>query len=261
MDWSGPISGLLGIAQTALQARGQRLADERANKYAQQAQDTADSRNLMMWRKNNRYNAPSAQMERLREAGLNPNLMYGQGTVGNSSTQSPSKAAKTQASNIAPDIGKGVQTMATALQTDNLRAQNDVLIQEAAYKAAKTAESGMATAKSTFDLGLAKELRNTSLSAAQINLQKMQEEYYNLSAKGDSLRAQATYDWQSLPTRLKKVATDVKVAQANLKGKQLDNALSEYDKEIRIQYGIRPTDPLYYQLIGKALKAAGLKFN
>ncbi|MDC8027743.1 hypothetical protein NBY09_16470 [Elizabethkingia anophelis] len=45
---------------------------------------------LEMWNRNNEYNTPLAQMQRLKEAGLNPNLMYGQGTTGNSS--SPAKA-------------------------------------------------------------------------------------------------------------------------------------------------------------------------
>ncbi|MCT3639125.1 hypothetical protein HZR07_00715 [Elizabethkingia anophelis] len=45
---------------------------------------------LEMWNRNNEYNTPLAQMQRLKEAGLNPNLMYGQGTTGNSSA--PAKA-------------------------------------------------------------------------------------------------------------------------------------------------------------------------
>ncbi|WP_139366091.1 hypothetical protein [Elizabethkingia meningoseptica] len=43
-----------------------------------------------MWNRNNEYNTPLAQMQRLKDAGLNPNLMYGQGTTGNSSA--PAKA-------------------------------------------------------------------------------------------------------------------------------------------------------------------------
>ncbi len=39
--------------------------------------------NLDMWNRNNEYNTPANQMARLTEAGLNPHLMYGQGTTGN----------------------------------------------------------------------------------------------------------------------------------------------------------------------------------
>lgn len=39
--------------------------------------------NERMWHMQNDYNSPSAQMERYAQAGLNPNLIYGQGTPGN----------------------------------------------------------------------------------------------------------------------------------------------------------------------------------
>lgn len=47
----------------------------------------------LMWREQNEYNKPSSQMARLKEAGLNPNLIYGNGSAatGNStSTPTPS---------------------------------------------------------------------------------------------------------------------------------------------------------------------------
>ena len=37
---------------------------------------------LDMWRLQNEYNTPAARMQRLREAGLNPNLAAGQGSAG-----------------------------------------------------------------------------------------------------------------------------------------------------------------------------------
>ena len=44
------------------------------------------NKNVEMWKMQNQYNAPKQQMLRLQEAGLNPNLMYGKGTVGNATT-------------------------------------------------------------------------------------------------------------------------------------------------------------------------------
>ena len=38
-----------------------------------------------MWEKNNEYNKPTMQMQRYKDAGLNPHLIYGQGNSGNSS--------------------------------------------------------------------------------------------------------------------------------------------------------------------------------
>jgi len=39
--------------------------------------------NLEMWNLQNEYNSPKSQMARFKEGGLNPNLIYGQGTPGN----------------------------------------------------------------------------------------------------------------------------------------------------------------------------------
>ena len=42
-----------------------------------------------MWNKQNEYNSPKAQMERFREAGLNPNLIYGNGAASAGNAGSP----------------------------------------------------------------------------------------------------------------------------------------------------------------------------
>lgn len=44
------------------------------------------SKNLDMWNLQNEYNTPEKQMERFKSAGLNPNMIYGQGSSGNATT-------------------------------------------------------------------------------------------------------------------------------------------------------------------------------
>lgn len=44
------------------------------------------SKNLEMWKMQNEYNTPLNQMKRFEQAGLNPNLMYGQGNNGNAAS-------------------------------------------------------------------------------------------------------------------------------------------------------------------------------
>lgn len=48
-----------------------------------QLADHQFSKNLEMWNIQNAYNSPESQMARYKQAGLNPALMYGQGTSGN----------------------------------------------------------------------------------------------------------------------------------------------------------------------------------
>lgn len=66
------------------------LAAEEQWKWQKKASDYAYNQNLQMWNLANAYNDPSAQMERLQAAGLNPNLVYGGGNVtGNTSGSTP----------------------------------------------------------------------------------------------------------------------------------------------------------------------------
>lgn len=51
------------------------------------------AQNLAQWQRENEYNSPSAQMQRLIEAGLNPNLVYGSGSATQSSASSPTMTA------------------------------------------------------------------------------------------------------------------------------------------------------------------------
>lgn len=50
------------------------------NYYSKKAAKESWDRNLQMWNLENEYNHPINQMVRLRDAGLNPNLVYGTGT-------------------------------------------------------------------------------------------------------------------------------------------------------------------------------------
>lgn len=66
------------------------------------AQQNADTRayNLKLWQMQNDYNAPSAQMARFKQAGLNTNLMYTQGNSGNAAPPAPGSPVHYQAPSI-----------------------------------------------------------------------------------------------------------------------------------------------------------------
>lgn len=65
-------------------------------------------RNLEMWNKANEYNKPINQVKRLREAGLNPALLYGSGSVANTSQNPPQyDAPNIQAYQGFGDLGMG----------------------------------------------------------------------------------------------------------------------------------------------------------
>jgi len=108
MDWSNPIgaavSGLFDIAGSALQYKYQKKLAEQQNQF-----------NLDMWKMQNEYNSPAAQMKRFQEAGLNPNLIYGQGNAGNASS------APEMVTPNAPEFSRGMRELAQAFNIEGLR--------------------------------------------------------------------------------------------------------------------------------------------
>lgn len=79
------VGGPLGAAVGGVAGAGMSLYSDsenrKQNKANQRAIDRANAYDLAMWEKTNAYNSPTAQMQRLAAAGLNPNLVYGSGNV------------------------------------------------------------------------------------------------------------------------------------------------------------------------------------
>ncbi|MDR1941429.1 MAG: hypothetical protein LBQ47_03810 [Endomicrobium sp.] len=81
-------------------------------------------KSIEAWNRTNEYNSPSAVMQRLKDAGLNPNLVYGHGNAVNTAQQAPFQHAPSRNVSQFDYIGS---KMAQA-QIDNLRAQNENLV-------------------------------------------------------------------------------------------------------------------------------------
>lgn len=104
--------------------------------YGQQRSDA-----LADWQMQNAYNTPAAQMQRLKEAGLNPNLIYGNGSAGGQSGPVRSTDVKgwnPQAPQFQPAdvLGKYYDAQVRQQQLDNLKTQQTLMEQEVKNKVA-----------------------------------------------------------------------------------------------------------------------------
>lgn len=99
-------------------------------------QREAFRQNLAMWNLQNEYNTPKAQMARYREAGLNPNLMYGQGNPGNATQMAKYNAPEMSISmpDIIGMIGQYQNSKLIAEQTKNVQADTALKVQERSIK-------------------------------------------------------------------------------------------------------------------------------
>lgn len=93
MPISAIIGGVSSIFGSGLSYKGQKEANKTNIELAQQGRQ----HDIDMWERQNAYNTPEMQMQRLREAGLNPNLMYGSGqaSTGNADAPKPAHVATT----------------------------------------------------------------------------------------------------------------------------------------------------------------------
>jgi hypothetical protein len=88
------------------------------NSGAKRRQELANKQNIEFWNMQNSYNTPKAQMGRLSDAGLNPNLIYGSNAnTGTAGAIAPSKAAPYNIKNPVP-----LQAMLLGSQIKNMDA-------------------------------------------------------------------------------------------------------------------------------------------
>ena len=82
-------------------------AFERESKFAREERLAQQQWIEQMYEKNNSYNSPAAQMQRLKEAGLNPDLMYSRGDVGNATApEAPAQAPTPRSIVTGKQIGR-----------------------------------------------------------------------------------------------------------------------------------------------------------
>lgn len=182
---------------------------------------------LQDWERMNKYNSPAQQMQRLREAGLNPNLIYGKGAdntasmVRSSSGMSPGGSAPHRQAIHIPDMG---MELANAVQTSNqnkiaaqtlqnMKSENDLKQQKQLLN--DLVMSGIATknARSAFDLELAKELKDATMLGAKLRNEKMQSEVKSIDTR-TSLGVLG-YDLQKQELALKKARNNAEINRIN----------------------------------------------
>lgn len=93
MPLNAIIGGVTSLFGSGAAYKGQKDTNRTNIRLAQEGRE----HDLNMWNLQNAYNTPEMQMQRLKEAGLNPNLMYGSGqaSTGNADAPKPAHVATT----------------------------------------------------------------------------------------------------------------------------------------------------------------------
>lgn len=218
----------MAIPGAVIGALGSLASSLVSNRGALRRQQRADRENIRFWNMQNQYNHPLAQIERLKEAGLNPNLIYGSsvaGATGSAGSIAPSKAAPY---NINNPVQSGISGMLAPSQKNNVDAN---------------------TAKTLEDAGVSG--LNKKLLAKNFN---SLVEIQRLNVENESARLYG----QELDNMLKGKTLDINVDQeiqklVNLKATgqnlKLDAGIKTLQKDLAKQ-GITVNDNIIHRLIG-----------
>lgn len=245
--------------------------NKKSRRFAREMYGRQRADALADWNMQNAYNDPKAQMARLRAAGLNPNLVYGngadaqsQGTVRSSGVP----GAQFDAPRFAPGdaLGTYYNTKIQQATYDNLTTQNTVMEQEALLKAAQILATNAATAKShidtkssEFDLWLKDQIKEISVQSAQAGLNKtLVDTKYTLD-QNDRAAAQNASSLQEAAERIlrsqaerSKVPLEKREILARIHSLGKDAELKQLDINLKNK-GIQPGDPIWMRMLAQLL--------
>ena len=129
----GSIAGMIGQNKIVNKQIAAQREENRLNRfYNQMLARQQNQWNLEQWNRENAYNSPLSQMYRLRQAGLNPDLMYGQGTTGNSAgSPEMTSGAPSEPQDMSAMLSKRSfgQTMQQILDKEQQRRMNEAQIE------------------------------------------------------------------------------------------------------------------------------------
>lgn len=250
------VQGASSLAQTVggfIGARKARRDNDKA-RYQVAEQNQADRDFAQqMWHMQNAYNAPQAQMARFKEAGLNPNLMYGH--MSNAVPMSIPQSKPMPAPNsgqVIMDLWRNVGNNVAQFLN------NDLLIVKAAHEAKKMTETDSKTSLNTtknvttfnqdqrsqerhdFDIGLDRDLRQTSMDAAK-------EALNNMRLKN----VEQTIINEYLPQREKQAVLNMAQQLANMKSTHTNQELEAELKRMHVEMrrnGIEPSDHILVKI-------------
>lgn len=211
------------VASGAIASGRGHKSQRRALRYNKELAQYQNDLALQNWERQNEYNSPQSQMQRYRDAGLNPNLIYSQGSSGNSDAiGTPSVAPYQESDTQSNDLGVGeavnrglsswlqlkrqqsdlatAEYQRTVMQTQNLKDLVATLDNIRSYKRQSYED------KEVYRLGMSQAavmLKNMQYTESQIS--KTNQERLNLQQEYDLTRQLGPYRVDILKYQLKQL--------------------------------------------------------
>lgn len=262
------ISGGSALIGQGINALSQHITNRQQLKYNQKSYDQQRRDNLSDFATQNKYNSPEQQTQRLKEAGLNPALIYGKGTVDNFGGTIKSAEQKSY-SPIAPkidtsQIGDSLNQMADLqlkkAQTDNLRSTIETSAEQRALLQAQALNTAKKTDYTVFQLMKDQLLLPGSLTVQQQNIRQTDAQTRTILDSNDRAAATNASNLNEaveriLTSREQRANTVVEREQIRqlIQNLKKDNKLKQLDLNLK-EMGIQPGDNILFRTAGQYLK-------
>lgn len=260
------------LAGTGINAISQGRLNRKTREWNEKMYGVQRADALADWNMQNEYNSPEAQMQRFMDAGLNPNLIYGQTNEGAVVRSSGVESWHPQAVRFDPSeaVLSYANVNAKAAQTDNVKAATDVARQEAALKAVEIASRlvGIDRTKvgieaDKFRLSQAQKLADVSIESASENLRKTKAEIGMITDSNERAAASNAQSLQkgveeilNLREQRAKTREEAESVRAQRRNIYQDYDLKQLDYELK-RLGIQPGDNIMFRIIGRLLERMG----
>lgn len=266
MGWIAPaisaVGGLVGGILNWNEQKGQNRRDRMFQRemYGRQRQDA-----LADWTREAEYNSPEQQMERLRQAGLNPNLVYGKGadntarSVRSSTAQTPNQIApKWDVNAVMSPLLSYFNIKQMQENTDKLAEQAALLKKEQLYKDAQTLGELAKTSKTKEETWRLKNTHRLVMDQMQSTIDQTEANTeYTISENqrkelANSANVNLTLE-KVLTEKLirSKTEAEARRIEAMIDNVKADTNLKVKDLELR-KNGIYPGDPAWLRLMTMA---------
>lgn len=279
------LSGASALGGGIINSIAQASQNKKSYAFAREMYERQKTDNLAFWNLQNDYNSPQAQMKRFQAAGLNPNLVYGQGNAGNAGSvstpdvQSPAFRSP-EWGNAVSGAGLGYISALYDLeikqaQADNLKAQNSVIRQDALLRAAQIRDVTGSAERRFFDLGLESELRQVSADTRREQLRQIQsgislatrrdlrEQIQLSSSLNEAFARVENLVEQRATMRMQRAHTSADIRRIRAETDRIRQSISLMKKEGVVKeldadlakMNIRPGDPIWYRTLMSAFDA------
>lgn len=248
------IIGAIGQGVNALSQLGSNIGSRAFSRemYAQQHEDSIE-----FWKMQNEYNTPWNQMQRLKQAGLNPAMIYGSGGSTGGMASAPKVPTPMSAQFTPPQLGN---VLTNIYDLEVKERQSDMLAAQQTTEYTKALQNLANTDDRKFDTYMKKQLEQVSMQAAEASVANTQANTKYTLDNNDRQAAMHSYGLIDAAQKILQNKANLvntreqkRAIVESVRNMKLDGRLKKLDIEFR-QMGIGPNDSLLQRMLGRVLQ-------